>query len=465
MATVLIAACGASPTPALMSPAHAPTSTPTAPQVAAAETPTYTPTTTLTFTPTTTPSPTATTPPTGTPTSTPVPTDTPNPTPSPSPTPSDTPTLTATPIPSCTAGKELGDMEVVRVAVDPLNSQNVYATLRGEGVYKSCDGGETWSLSFKSESVEGIAIDPVNPQRVYVGVWEGVLRTSDGGASWEVRGRQHGLPQGQTIRVLAVDPNGPETIYGGTGDGWPATGTRLVKSNDGGDSWTPWGMPQPEKEYAIDALAVDPTSGAIVYVGITATDRQGVDRGHEHSDVYKSFDGGASWTPLKIPTVVSPWVNSPFRNVHDLAIVPEEPEVVFAATSLGLLKSWDGGLTWLDITPLGPCSVSIAQPPEPIFAIAVDPHNDQVVYAGVRVLAPDNFWLHRSGLDKSVDGGFSWVTATNGFPRWNRGECGPVSTVGTNAIAIDPTNSQVIYAATTGGLFRSKDGGNSWGRR
>ena len=124
------------------------------------------------------------------------------------------------------------------IAVDPSNSQTIYATVSSlflydkRGVLKSVDGGATWNyinsgLPTQPEAT-AIAIDPASPSTLYAGLLPGIYKSVDSGASWTAS--YEGFPGGATINTIVVDPLTPSTVYAGTALG-------IYKSVDAGAHW------------------------------------------------------------------------------------------------------------------------------------------------------------------------------------------------------------------------------------
>ena len=211
------------------------------------------------------------------------------------------------------------------------------------------------------------------------------------------------------VTALAIDPVTPATIYAGTcgdeGEGG------LFKSTDGGESWTPRFVP------CIRVLLIDPTAPATIYAGTQSTD----------GGVYKSANGGTSWTAINDGLTRSPEGVS-------LALHPSAPTTIYAGTAYGIFKSTTGGTSWTAIHTGLTSSIS---PP----ALAIDPSAPTTLYAGT----------NRS-VFKSTDGGAGW----------NASSAGLTATV-VNAVVIDPSLPATLYAGTTeGGVFKSTDGAVSW---
>ncbi len=123
-----------------------------------------------------------------------------------------------------------GSGSISSIVVDPLTPTTVYAGAIG-GVFKSTDGGDSWSLAsmdLYGRSIYSLAIDPLTPETLYAGSdFVEVYKSTDGGASWNPTG--DGITQ--KVYALAVDPLTPTTLYAGT---WEHG---IFKSTNGGESW------------------------------------------------------------------------------------------------------------------------------------------------------------------------------------------------------------------------------------
>jgi photosystem II stability/assembly factor-like uncharacterized protein len=222
------------------------------------------------------------------------------------------------------------------------------------------------------------------------------------------------------------------------------------KSSNGGTQWQPIFDDQPIS--SIGSMAVAASDPNVVYVGSgEANIRGNVAAGN---GIYKSADAGKTWTHA--------WKQE--GQIGTMAVHPANPDIAFAAVlghafgpnaERGIYRTTDGGKTWQQV--LKKDSVTGASD------VAIDPGNPRVVFAG--------FWQARrypwdlqsggpgSGLYRSKDGGDSWSQLTGkGLPPGIWGKVG---------VAVAPSNGQRIYAlieADSGGLFRSDDGGDSWTR-
>jgi photosystem II stability/assembly factor-like uncharacterized protein len=257
---------------------------------------------------------------------------------------------------------------VATLAVDPKHPQtifagdawNPYGGARSSGLFKSVDGGMTWSTvhtGFPENAVLAVAIDPQRPSTVYVGAckgfcsgWSGtLLKTLDGGATW----RAIMLPARGPVQSLAIDPHSANTVFAGTSrDG-------LFRSRDGGTSWQRVAVAPGVRAatshlafpYAFVAIAIDPRDPHNVYAG----GRTG--------GILKSTDGGTTWAPAD--------AHLTNRRISALAVDPRNPRVLFASTEGGVFRSSNGGESWQPYEPSRASGVA---------AFAIDPSGR--VYAG-----------------------------------------------------------------------------------
>jgi photosystem II stability/assembly factor-like uncharacterized protein len=224
------------------------------------------------------------------------------------------------------------------------------------------------------------------------------------------------------VNCLAAAPSNPSVIYAGiksTSGGLGSVSTSTTgayKSTDGGQTWARAGL----NARGVEALAVDPTDPNLVYAGTAS------------GGLFKSPDGGANW-------------NGPFRsNTIDffaLAVDPKNPSVLYASvTNDGLIKSTDGGATWSLIDN----GVHFFM----LNGIAIDPTNTSTVYAAG---GPTSF----GGVYKSTDGGANWAISSTGIQ----------GSLSITAIALSPSDTSVLYAATGGDVYKSTDGGASWTKK
>ncbi|MCB0636128.1 MAG: hypothetical protein KDC54_05900, partial [Lewinella sp.] len=295
-------------------------------------------------------------------------------------------------------------------------------------------------------AVAGIAAEPGT---FYLGATGGgVWKTTDFGTTWQ--NVSDGYFATPSIGAIAVAQHDPNIVYVGTGsDGLRSNvivGNGVYKSIDGGVSWTHIGL---ENVGQIGALIIHPDNHNIVYVAAIGNPfTPNPERG-----IYKTTNGGKTWEKVLY--------HSEAVGFSDVEMLPGNPDILFATAwkaqrlpwtiisggtpdEGGIYKSVDAGASWE--------KVSTGLPHDLIgkIDVAVCPADSRIVYALVE--APDT----EGGLYKSVDQGqtFQQVSSHDGIrtrPFYY-----------TN-IRVDPMNPDVIYALATG-YFKSTDGGRSWGR-
>ncbi len=170
-----------------------------------------------------------------------------------------------------------GSVGFVSVAIDPVNSLNIYAANNSYGgFYKSADGGNTWTNLNSglpvSDSVESIAINPANPNIIYVGTFaSGVYESMDGGTNWTVTGQSfYGFPS------LVFNPADPNTLYGAeVYQGYNYQG--VIVSTNAGTNWTSMntGIPSQSGRYYVSSLAADPLQAGTLYAASSAGTQEG----------------------------------------------------------------------------------------------------------------------------------------------------------------------------------------------
>jgi photosystem II stability/assembly factor-like uncharacterized protein len=278
----------------------------------------------------------------------------------------------------------------------------VYTGTTSRGVFVSTDGGTTWAparnglphVGASFQTVWGLASAPRSSTTLYAATQAGVFKTSDGGSTWA---SLPASPAGGYNGIIAVDPNNPDTVFVAT--------TGLFRSADGGTTWTAAGQ-----DPGALSIAFDPGVARTLYVGT-------------YGGVYKSTDEGASFVQA------SAGLTGP---VHSLAADPKSPGHLVAGTpGGGAFETRDGGGSWVPSSGLSSTDVS---------ALAFDPGVAGNVLGGTG-----------DGFSTSSDGGRSWTRRGGGF-----------GARPTNSIAFDPSAPSRIYAGTYGGLYRSDDAGATW---
>ncbi len=308
------------------------------------------------------------------------------------------------------------------VVPDPADPSTLYIAADGGGVWKSADGGTSWTPL--TDHVDDGSGNPVNQamgalavarsslpstgpggEILYAGLesedTQGVLVSFDSGASWTLE-NDGGAFAGLGVDKLVVDPTDPtgETVYAmmnnldfnGVVGGQPG----IYKSSDGGRTWIDSGAGISTDDTFTD-FVVDPSNGLVLYAAVgPPMFQQGA------SGIYKSLDGGGTWTELSggAPS------GDAAGNIA-MAISPSDPQTLFAVSTdpttgaFRVVRTADGGTAWTDATG----NVKSAGPP---YLIAIDPTNPSVVflfgggqYAGEAT--------YDAGYDmETTDGGASW---------------------------------------------------------
>src|SRR5262249_19700788 len=235
----------------------------------------------------------------------------------------------------------------------------------GGGVWKPVSGGTTFKPVFDKESVQSIgavAVDPKRPKTVWVGtgeswtrnsvsVGDGLYKSTDGGDNWT----NMGLKESERIAKILVDPTDTNTVYVAVpGKQWSDSEERgLYKTTDGGKSWTKI-LKGPNASTGCSMISMDKQNPKTIYAGMWDFRRKGwtFRSGGESPDspsgsgLFKSIDGGASWTELDEKSAKG-LPSKPWGRVA-VAVAPSKPNVVYAFIEAeppknGLYRSDDGG--------------------------------------------------------------------------------------------------------------------------
>ncbi len=379
-----------------------------------------------------------------------------------------------------------------------VRPQSIVATARGflagttQGLYRSREG-KSWSAiggSLSSALARPVVGDPNQPDRVFVVVPQGIAKTTDGGATWNLL--PNPLREFPLLSLLLSDKN---VIYAGTARG-------VLKSSDEGATWQPltagfistsvqqllipadgsgllfaatrfglyrspdrgatWFEARGITDPYILSLASDPQTPTDIYAGTWS------------SALFLSQDGGANFTRLTENLANNAPVSSlavlrlPDKNLllfagtlggglyksgdggqkwhkqndglsvtRVTALVPVPPDLLYAATERGLYRlAWSKpGATWE--------SIAANLPTDETRALAFDPRRPQTLFVG----------FASNGVFRSDDGGAQWTSLGRGaFPTRAR----------LQTLALNPAMTNVIYVGTDRGIFRSEDGGATW---
>jgi len=314
-------------------------------------------------------------------------------------------------------GPALISGRVVAIAVDPGDRAHYYVGAASGGVWETKNDGGTWTPVFDHEgsySVGAIAIDPKNPSVVWVGTGEGnsqrsvaygdgVYRSNDGGASWT----NMGLKDSQHIGKIVIDPKDTDTVYvAAQGPLWNGGGDRgLYKTTDGGKTWSK--ILSSSQYTGVADVAMDPTDPDVLYASTWQRERKFwtlIDGGPE-SAIYESTDAGKTWRKLTkgLPTAQMGRIG--------LAISPARHNVIYAEIEAadgkgGIFRSTDRGATWERRSGFAAQGMYYG-------VLALDPNNiDRLYFMNVIIMTSDDGGktVHPLGLENEhPDNHVMWI--------------------------------------------------------
>ena len=354
-------------------------------------------------------------------------------------------------------------------------ARRIYAAYATSGVWKTDDNGASWQPVFEnyaSTSIGDIAVAPSNPDIVWVGTGEanlfrasmagvGVYKSTDGGRTFT----HAGLTDTQTIARIVVHPANPEVVYvAASGHEWTDNEMRGVfKTADGGRTWQKV-FYRSARTGAID-LVMDPSDPNTLYAAMWQRVRRKwsdprTEPGYTEGGVWKTTDAGKTWTEANqgLPA-------AQFRGRIGLDVARSNPNVVYAFVdnyepgrppregerdaytrpifegrikAAEIYRSDDKGGTWRKVTETNDFMIGHSGTYGWVFGqIRVDPGDENTIYTlGL-------------GLNVSRDAGKSFTTL--------RGMHGDH-----HGLWIDPANPSVLYNANDGGFYRSSDAGKTW---
>jgi len=343
-------------------------------------------------------------------------------------------------------GPALMSGRIADIVINPANESIWYVAVASGGVWKTENAGTTWESIFDDQvsySIGCVALDPQNPDIVWVGTGEnvggrhigygdGIYKSEDGGKSWE----HMGLKNSEHLSKIVIHPTNSDVMWvASQGPLWSSGGERgLYKSTDGGSTWTQT-LGDDQWVGATDML-IDPRDPDVLYVATWQRHRTvaGYLGGGPGTAIYKSIDGGDNWTKLK-----SGLPKSKMGKIG-LAISPQKPDVIYAAIELdrrtgGVYKSEDQGATWKKMSDA--------------VSGGTGPHYYQELYASPH--AYDELYLVNNYMLVSSDGGKT-------FNQMNEEE----KHVDNHAIAWKKDDPNYILVGCDGGLYESFDKTKNW---
>jgi photosystem II stability/assembly factor-like uncharacterized protein len=332
------------------------------------------------------------------------------------------------------------------VAGVPGDPNTIYLGHSSGGLYKSTDGGMTFDAIFdagRSTAIGAIAVAPSNPSVVYAGTGEGfprntaalgdgVYRSDNAGKTW----RAVGLSGTQHVAKIAVDPSNPNiALVAAIGPEFSPGGERgIYRTSDGGQTWQRVLYVNPTTGGS--DVAFDPSDPNVAFAGTFDFLRQPwtFRGGGPGSGLYRSTDGGVTWTKLTDPARHDGLPGGIINRVG-LSISAHHPNVVYAIvpTRKGVLyRSDDGGLQWRLVNK----DPDLVFRPFYFSQVRVDPDRPNIV------------WNISGGLQRS----------TNGGKKFHGVEAGGDN----HDVWIDPKNHDRVLLGSDMGFDLSNDDGKTW---
>jgi len=323
-------------------------------------------------------------------------------------------------------GPHFGGWEIYHITGTPADPKRIYASQStgwfGQIIQRSDDGGKTW--------------EPVGNEFAYKGE-AGTHKWYDGSPHpWEFKRVWH----------LEPSPSDPDLMYAGVED------AALFRSADGGKTWqelpglrnvqgSQW---QPGAGgMCLHTILLDPVNKGRMFVAISA------------AGVFRTDDGGQSWRPATHGLYSGGELPDPEAEVghcvHNIAMHPSQPNVLFMQKHWDVMRSDDAGDNWREVSGNLPSDFG--------FPIGVHAHEPETIY--VVPIKSDSEHYPPDGklrVYRSRSGGNEWEALTKGLPQ---SDC--YVNVLRNALSIDTLDSCGIYFGTTGGqVYGSADSGDSW---
>jgi uncharacterized protein (TIGR03437 family) len=343
------------------------------------------------------------------------------------------------------------------------SNQTVYIGTTQGGLWRSTNNGANWTPLTDDQpslAIGDIMIDPSNPNTIYAGTGAisgyygaGLLKSTDGGATWtQITGPAQAGTRPAFINAsfsrLAIDPGSTNVLYAATttgsttsasaaGGDAPLLQRGIFKSTDGGQSWTLLNVTGSSQDNATDVF-IDPLDPQRVFAAF--------DGQSQNNGVYRSNDGGQNWTKLSngLPTANFTRITLAVGP----AVAPATSATIYAAIGdpdrnlIGIFKTTDNGNTWVAVT-----RPQLGGQTEFNLPMKVDPTDGNTVYYGTSANAAN-------------DGGTLWRT-TDGGATWNDLSRGDGQTGGLHAdshsIAISPANHNIVFTGNDGGVWRTNN--------
>ena len=349
-----------------------------------------------------------------------------------------------------------GRISAIAGTREPSGKITLFVGAASGGVWKSDDSGTRYRPVFDEQPVQSIgaiALDPKNSKNVWVGTGEswtrnsvsigdGIYKSTDGGETWT----HSGLEKSERIGKIAVSPNNSDTVFVAVpGALWSDSPDRgLYKTTDRGKTWNQV-LKGPNLSTGCTDVAIDPTNPEIMFAAMWDFRRKGWEyrSGGESptapsaSGLFRSTDGGSTWAEITAEANRG-FPKKPYGRLA-VAIAPSDAKRIYAfveSPDSALFVSDDGGMTWEKRDK----SQWMVWRPFYFANLIVDPKNHNRLFKtdGSLIVSED------AGKSFAVVGGFG-------------GMHGDV-----HDVWIDPTNTQVVFSGDDGGMWYSYNGGAKW---
>jgi photosystem II stability/assembly factor-like uncharacterized protein len=349
-----------------------------------------------------------------------------------------------------------GRISAIAATKEPSGKITLFVGAASGGVWKSDDSGTRFRPVFDEQPVQSIgavALDPKNPKNVWIGageawtrnsvsVGDGIYKSTDGGETWT----NVGLPKSERIAKIVVSPKSSDTVFAAVpGALWSDSPDRgLYQTTDGGKTWNQI-LKGSNLSTGCSAIALDPVAPNTMFAAMWDfrrkgwTFRSGGDgpQAPSGSGLFRTTDGGKTWTEIS-PEANKGFPQKPYGRIA-VAIAPSNNKRIYAfveSTDSALFVSDNGGATWEKRDK----SNWMVWRPFYFANLIVDPKN------------PDRVFKTDGALIVSDDAGKSFATV-GGFT----GMHGDV-----HDVWIDPANPQTVFAGDDGGMWYSFNGGSKW---
>lgn len=341
----------------------------------------------------------------------------------------------------------LTNLYVGSLRMHPSNSQVLFAAAGNNscsggyvgnqqgGLFRTTNGGATWSKVISDDIMTTVNFAPSNPLVVYAGSAAAFYRSSDGGLTWN-RYAKPGAPQWGPVGVRAgvpidvvIDPSDSNLLYANN------YGGGVFLSSDGAQTWSIWSKGYTGAEIrAVHIPAASPST--VLAIG--------------RSGPYRSVNYGGDWEGIATGEATS------FAEWNTLATDPRDARVILMADEHQgtILRSTDAGASFLLVFTHPQTDASSIATRQGFSTLAVAPSSPDTIYAGV---ARERGGLEQGGtpagrvIYKSIDGGRTFAAAGAALDGKN-----------VRKLVIHPTQADSVWAATSGGVYKSTDGGVNW---